>query len=248
MPTFKKILPFRLSNFIMLVSLTLVTIGAFWLFFIGLTQAGICFPEIKTEQFADLGFFSVSIFGVIIFLTMIPFQTVEGRLSPGFFSRISNRTTAHFGLYVLVTAAIMSFLIISLQKMYFVEHYLSQLFAALIASIIFAIIFHRSWVIRCLYQPYVIYQHIHELKGEETEEETWLELFECVYKAIKQGRINDARNIINLMSHHFKDCCREGKTKALHEDLANLYAIAQDCRPVARIMEKKWPFLLSKET
>lgn len=246
MSPFQKVLRFRFSNFIKLSLSSLFTIGGVGCLFIAFAYLGFPFAEIKVEKFFDLGFFSVSIFGLIIFLTMIPFQAVQERLSPGFFSRISSNPRAHFGLYVLITSAIICFLVIALQQIPIIEKYLSELFLALTVAIIFAIIFHHCWVIRHLYQPYVVYNHIKELKGEESVEETWLELFECVYKAIKQGRVSDARNIINLITHNFNQDITKKENRMLYEDLTNLYTIARECRPIARLMEKKWPFLLNK--
>ncbi|WP_213106606.1 hypothetical protein [Candidatus Protochlamydia amoebophila] len=246
MPSPQKVVQFRSSNFITLYLSTVFLTGIIWLIFIGLSYAGFPFPQIEIEKFFDLGFFSISIFGVIVFLTMVPFQTVEAKLSPGFYSRIFNTPLAHFGIYVLMSCSIFCFLIIALQHMLDKNIYLSQLFIAMVTAIIFAILFHRFWVLRCLYQPYIVNKYINKLAREETDEEIWIELFECTYKSIKQYRVSDARNFIDLMFHVYQKCSDEEKTSLLDEDLMSLYAIAQESRPIARFIEEKWPFLILK--
>lgn len=242
----QKLPTMQLSKGLILTFWSLLTIGAFWLLFICLNHAGCPFPEIKKEKFFDLGFFALSAFGLIIFLTMTPFQMAETQLSPGFFSRIFNTPKAHFGLYVLIASSILCFLVIAFEQIPFVEKYLNHLFMAIIAAITFAILFHRSWVIRCLYQPYVVYQHIKDLRWEEPAEDVWMELFECTHKAIKQGRFSDAINFIDLMSYVYWECTKKGQNKILTEDLENIYKIAAgEARPVSRFLEEKWPFLKS---
>jgi|GEM_PF-6085546 len=236
----------QVTVFFTLLFSTLLTIFTLWGLFIAIHHAGFPFPDIKLERFFDLAFFSISIFGMVIFLTMISFQTVEGRLSPGFLLRIMSTPAAHMGIYVLFISAVFCFLIPTLEKVPFAQTHLNELFMALITSIVLSILIIRSWVLRTLHQPYVVYHHLEALKWEEPIEDAWLELFECTFKAIKQGRINDALNFIGLMSTVFKECSKE-KTQILHEDLLNLHAAAQESRPIARLMERKWPFLLSQK-
>lgn len=246
MITPQKVVRFRLSSFLMQLILSLGIIALFWSLCIGLTKMGFAFPRIEVGKFFDLGFFSVSAFGLIIFLTMVPFQTVEGKLSPGFLSRIFKDPRAHIGLYILITTATLSFFIGDFRLIPLVNGYLSQLFIALVCSIIFAVILHRFWVIRCLYQPYVVYKKIKELKWEEPIQDVWLEIYECTFKAIKQNRIHDAMNLIDLMTYIFQEYNKKEDNSVIYKDLESLYLAAQELRPLSRLMELKWPFLMIK--
>ncbi|MGZ3632713.1 MAG: hypothetical protein ACXU9U_02360 [Parachlamydiaceae bacterium] len=243
----KKRVHIKLVNFFMLFLASTFLITFYWLLLVSLTYLGFPFPEIKIEKFYDLGFFSISTFGLIVFLTMVPFQTVETQLSPGFYSKIFNNPSAHFGLYVLMFSAIICFLIIAFQQAVDMGVYLSEMFIALIISIISAILFHRFWVLRYLYQPYVVYTYIKTLKWEETDEEIWFELFECTFKAIKQGRLSDAINFLDLLNRIYDKCAHTESSVGMREDLICLRKLAKECRPVASIIEKKWPFVSQKD-
>lgn len=218
-------------------------IGFLWFFFIGLNKIGVLLPLMDVGKFQDLGFFATSTFGLIVFLTMIPFQTVAGQLSGGFLSRVFNTPAAHFGLYVLLISTFISFFVNSLKEFDFVEANLNALFLAIIVTIVFSIVFHRFWVIRYLYQPYVVYKHIKSLSWEESGQRMWVELYECLYKAIVQGRVSDAHYFIALVNHFFENYKNSEHKDILYEDLFSLRTAAQNLRPVARFMEKKWPFL-----
>ncbi len=234
----------QFSNFIKSLLRSIFLIGAFWILFIGLSYAGCPLPGIKVEKFFDLGFFAFSTFGFIIFLTMVPFQTVEGKLSPGFYSRIIRNSWAHFGLYVLLVCSIICFFVLAFYQNHNADKYLSHLFMALVAAIVFSILFHRFWVLRHLYQPYTVYKNIAELIQEESKEEVWIELLECSYKAIKDGRLSDAKNFIQLISFISQDQHKEKKALLYEdEDLRSLYTAALELRPLARYMEAKWPSL-----
>ncbi|KAF3362883.1 hypothetical protein PHSC3_000417 [Chlamydiales bacterium STE3] len=243
----KKVVRFQATNVFILPLATFLLIATFWLILVALTSIGFPFPEIALDKFFDLGFFSISIFGIIVFLTMVPFQTVEGKLSPIFYSKIFNAPAAHFGLYVLMFSSIVCFVVIALQQALNMVGYLSQLFIALVMSIVFAILFHRFWVLRCLYQPYIVYKYIKTLEWDESAEEIWLELFECAFKAIKQGRVSDAKNLIDLMAHIYNKCPSQERHVVLREDIMSLYAAAQESRPIARSLEEKWPFCIQNK-
>jgi hypothetical protein len=238
----KKIFQIPNSHFLILFLLSFLLINLFWLLFIALVNIGLPFPDIKVEKFLDLGFSTISVFGIIVFLTLVPFQNVEDKLSPIFYAKIFNSPLAHFGLCLLMLCAVISFLAIGLQQTLETNKYLSQLFLALLTSIIFAILFHRFWALRCIYQPYIVYKYIKSLKYEESDEEIWLQLFECSFKAIKQGRLNDARNFIDLMEDIYHRPSNQEKIMILREDMLNLYALAHEIRPLARFIEEKWPF------
>lgn len=244
----QKVVRFKFSNFLISTITSLLLIGTLWVSFIALTKAGFPFLHVKIEKFLDLGFFSFSTFSFIIFLTMIPFQTAEGKLSPGFYSRIVRNPWAHFGLYVLMTAAIISLCAIAWDQIYHTRDYLDQLFVALILSIMIAILFHRFWVLRYIYQPYNVYKNIDKLMHDETLEEVWLELVECTHKAIREGRVSDTRNFINLLMRMYQAMNEKERSLVLQEDLKSLYQKAEGFRPICRYMESKWSFLRSAES
>ena len=76
----------NLSNFFTSAAAALVLIVLCFLFFRAIACTGCPLPSIEVTKFHELGFFSLSTFGFIIFLTMIPFQRAEEKLSPGFYS------------------------------------------------------------------------------------------------------------------------------------------------------------------
>jgi hypothetical protein len=124
------------------------------------------------------------------------------------------------------------------------DKYLPQLFFALISSIMSAIIFYRFWVLRYLYQPYVVYANIAQLKEEHNIQEMWLELLECTYKAINDKRLSDGNNFLLLLEQLCRKTAKKEKINALKEDLVGLYKLASPLRPLQRQMEEQWPFLI----
>lgn len=242
-----QVVQFRLSNIILSVVATLALIGTFWLTFVGLTCAGCPFPQIPIEKFYDLGFFSFSTFSFIIFLTMIPFQTAEGKLSPGFYARTLRNPWSHFGPYLLLTCSIICFLVIALYQTSSDGKYLNQLFMSLVASIITAILFYRVFVLRYLHEPYSVYVNVDKLMKEETREEVWMEILECTYKAVRDARLSDSKNFLNLLMKLYNLNSETERKNVLQEDLKSLYKASGDLRPVSRYMEMKWPFLRSSD-
>lgn len=237
------ILPLKLRSFLFNVVASLGLIASFWAFFIFLNWIGFPCPRVPEGKFFDLAFFSISTFGTIIFLTIIPLQNTEGNLSPGFLYKITSTPRAHFGIYVLLFTAFFCFLLPALKQQQVFQNCLSELFLALTASMVFAILYLRSWVINCMDQPYVVYNYIEDIKEEEKLESTWQELLECTFKAIKQARIQDANKLINLMALLTKEV--KEYNIAFKDDLRGLYKFAQEIPPIRREMEKTWPFLTS---
>ena len=239
----KKVVQLKLSNFIISVITSLLLIGSYWGLFIGITYAGCPFPAVNIQKFFDLGFFCFSTFSFIIFLTMIPFQRAEEKLSPGFYSRVIRTPGANFGLYVLMISSIICFAIIDFQQQHTGDFYIDQLFFALTASIISAILFHRFWVLRHLYHPYVVYNNVLKLAEEEGLPHVWEELLECTYKTIGERRLGDSKQFLFLLSLLYPEVKQEQDKVQLHEDLKSVYESARTLKPIVRYMEKEWPFL-----
>lgn len=233
----------QFSNFFISTTATLGLILFFWLLFYSITCLGCPLPAPEITRFYDLGFFSFSSFSFIIFLTMIPLQRAEEKLSPGFYSRILHTPWSHFGLYVLFFSSVACFVAIAVHKEFKVEQYLHPLFFALIASIVSAIIFHRFWVLCNLYQPYVVYSNISQLTKEEGIQDAWLELLECTYKTISDKRISDAKNFMLLLGNLYCKVKKKEDLKHMEEDLENLYQFSNQLRHIHRQMERQWPFL-----
>lgn len=244
----KRMLSYSFSNLLICTFSALFLTLGFWIFFAYLQFSGYPLPVINISKFFDLGFFSFSFFSFIVFLTMIPFQASEGKLSPGFYARLIRTPQAHFGLYVLILSSMICFIVLAIsENNYLTKETCNSLFMAIIASIIFAIVFHRIWVLRSIYQPYVVYKNITKLSQEETREKVWLELLECTYKAIAGRHINYATNFLQLMYLIYQ---RHGEHAEIFfgEDLRSLYKATTDFRPVARAMETKWPSLKSSQS
>lgn len=240
----KKVVRFQLSGFLLPFLASLCLIGLTWMACIAISQAGYPFPAVS-DKFYELGFFSISTLSFIIFLTMIPLQNVEARLSPGFYSRMVRDPWSHFGLYILIISSIMSFLVLAAPHIRLLQTNLNELFVALVFSEVCAILFYRFWVLCYLYRPYVIYKNIEKLADEESLEDLWLELLECTHKAIKDTRISDARNLIRFLGYIHQKYGQNQKYPFLKEDLQNLYEKTQEFRAVARYFEIKWPFLIT---
>ncbi len=240
-----RVIRLRLSTVVLSIFATLILISVFWLIFFILARLGCCFPQISIDKFFDLGFFSLSMFGFIIFLTITPFQTVQGKLSPGFYARMIRNKWSHFSLYILLNCFIFCFLAIAFYQTQFEKEYSSQLYMALICTIIAAIWFHRIWALRYLHEPYIVYANIDKLIQEESKEEVWTEMLECTYKSIKDGRLSDSKNFIKLLDKLYIANNELKEKNILQEDLESLYKAASDFRPISRYMEIKWPFLRS---
>lgn len=241
-----KMLHFNLGNFLLSLICSALLIGALWLGCALLQKMGCPFPKIGGNQFSDLGFFALSNFSFITFLSMISFQSAEGQLSPGFYARIVNRPWSHFGLYILMSCFILCFLILSYQH-HCSELLLSQVYVTVVAAVICAIIFHRNQALRYLYQPLVVYENLAKLATEENSEELWLDLYECTIKAIKSNRVNNARSFIVLMSQIYtKKSGQEKIINNLKKDVQSLYDAAKDQPPIALQIEKYWHFTDAK--
>ena len=218
-------------------------IGAFWIVCIVLQTLGCSFPKIEITRFSELGFFSLANFSFITFLAMIPFQTAEGKLSPGFYARFVKRPWSHFGLYILVSCCIVCYLILSNYEKINSEETLSHLFFAIIASVVFAVLFHRNHTLRYLHHPMIVYENLVQLAKIEGLRELWLDLYECTLKAIKESRISDARSFSNLMAETYAKISDKEAIAHLQKDLHSLYQAAKDQHPIASQIEKHWPFL-----
>jgi hypothetical protein len=218
-------------------------IGSFWIICMLLQSVGCPLPRIEEEKFLDLGLFIFSNFSFITFLTMMPFQQAEGKLSPGFYVQILNQPWSHFGLSILLGCFILCLGILGCHKSGFSDSFLSQIFVAMIASMIFAVMYHRHRTLRHLYQPIIVYENLTKLAKEENIEDLWLDLYECSIKAIKESRINDARNFFKLMSKIYIKITEKEKIAHMQKDLRSLYQSAKNDHPLAWEMEKQWPFL-----
>lgn len=238
-----KTVHFSFANFLTSSACSFLLIGALWLICAGLQTIGLPFPKIEIGKFSDLSFFALSNFSFITFLSMIPFQTAEGKLSPGFYARIVNRQWSHFGLYILMSCFVACYLVLGFYQNHFSEKLLSQLFFAIIASIIFALIFHRIHTLRYLHQPMIVYENLAQLAEEESLEELWLDLYECTLKAIKENRVSDARSFCNLMAILYSKIKVKEKKIGWEKDLHSLYQAAKDQHPIASQIEKNWSSL-----
>lgn len=241
-----QVVGFQFSNVIKSILMSLLLLSSFWAFFLGLNWLGVNFPAVSTNRFFDFGIFSLSTFSFITFLTMIPIQTTEAKLSPGFYARLIHSVWTHFGLYVIVMCSIVSVAVELLPPNAFVQNHLCELYLANLSSIIFAIVFHRSWVLRNLYQPYLVYSHIEKLSKEESKQELWIEVYEIAYKALKDGRLGNAKEFISILAYIFY---HNEKVQRAHfdDDLRSLYKVAEDVHPAARHLEEKFPFLRSEK-
>ena len=238
-----KALHFSLGTFLVSGVFSFLLMGTLWVLCVGLQKLGCPFPAIKGNQFSDLGFFALSNFSFITFLAMIPFQTTEGQLSPGFYFRIVNRPWSHFGLHILLCCFFLCFFILGYQE-HFSDMFLSQIYMTVVASVIVAVIFHRNQVLRYLYQPKIVYESLAKLATEEGSEDLWLDLYECTFKAIKANRINNARNFILLMSKLYTKMSDTGILNPnLKKDVQSLYEAAKDQPPVALLIERNWSFV-----
>lgn len=238
-----QVVGFQITNFFRSTFMSVLLLGAFWSFFIVLNFMGLRFPEISTGRLFDFGFFSLSIFSFITFLTMIPIQTTEAKLSPGFYERLIHNRWTHFGLYLIVVCSLVSVAVSLLPANNIFEGHFSELFFANLSSILFAIVFHRNWVLRNLYQPYLVYNHIQKLSKEESKQDLWGEVYEITYKALKDGRLGNAKEFISILAYIFYNN-EEVQRAHFDEDLRSLYKTAQEVRPAARYLEEKFPFLL----
>ena len=238
-----KTLHFNLRNIFILSVCSFFVIGFLWLLCSGLHKIGCPFPEIKGEKFSSLGFFSFSNFSFITFLAMIPFQTAEGQLSPGFYSRIINHPWSHFGLYMLLSCVITCFLILSNHDR-LDPQMLNQLYMAIVGSVVFAAVFHLIQTLRYLYQPLIVYENLTQLANEESSEELWLDLYECILKAIKSNRIGNARNFIDLLQQVYVKVKAQEKIYMFQKDLRSLYDAAKEFPPITRALEKHWPLVM----
>src|ERR1700722_4671604 len=236
-----KAVHFQTSSILQLIFLPIFLISGLWGVFIFLTYfLGFPFPEATTEKFSELSFFSISLFSFLILLTVVPFQVATEKLSPIFYNKIYNSPSANFGISLLLQNAVISFLIIAFRSIIDIV-YVNQLYIALITSIIVAIFYHRFWVLRCLYQPYLVYKYVETLEDSEPLEEAWLELFECTVKAIKHHRINDVKFLVILMNSIYQKCGKQGSSNNLqNEDIISLYHLSKEIRPLSRFLEKKW--------
>ncbi len=239
-----KVVQPHISNFFISTAASLGLILSYWLLFYSLTCMGCWLPKFEMSRFYDLGFFAFSSFSFITFLAMIPFQRAEEKLSPGLFSRVIHTPWAHLGLYVLFFSSIACFVAIGVHQHVKSDKYFQELFFALLSSIITAIIFHRFWVLRYLYQPYAVYANIANLTEEEGIQEAWLELIECSYKTIGDKRLNGGQNFMNLLEKLYRNTTNKDRIKDMNEDLESVYKVSKDLRPLQRQMEKQWPFLL----
>ena len=248
MVTSSKIVHLKVSNIFVSTFASLCLIGIFWVFYIGLERAGYPFLTISIDKFFDLGFYSFQTLGLVIFLTMTPLQSSVEKLSPGFYSRMIRNPWSHFGLYVLLVSSIVCFIAISIyQKRVFTDTtYNSHLFMAIVSAIIFAILFHRFWVLRHIYHPYSVYTFIEKLATEESVKELWIELLECTQKAIQDKRISDASNFIKILSMLYKKS-KDDERPLLNEDIYDLYSAAENSRPITRNIEINWPLLRIKK-
>lgn len=233
----------NILNFLICSGLSFLLIMGFLGICILLSIVGCPFPVIQLNKFFDLGFFSLSTFSFITFLTMIPFQACEGRLSPGFFSRMICNPWSHFGLHVLMVSAIFCFSILAFYPENDTHEHFNLIFMALLASMVFAILFHRARVLCSIYQPYTVYKNIEQLAEEETREEVWYELLECTYKAISGRHISYAKIFLNLLSTVYQKNLASGVVW-FDEDLKSLYKTTVDLPPIMRYMETKWFFLV----
>ena len=87
---------------------------------------------------------------------MIPIQNVEGKLSPGFYSRIIRTPWTNLGLYALLICTVIS-LAASGLCVPLIEKYASSLFMAIIATLFFSVIYHRVHDLACSFnEPYIV--------------------------------------------------------------------------------------------
>ena len=238
-----QVVSFQFSKFFKSVLSSGLLLGCFWALFVGLNWLGVNFPEISPSRLFDFGFFSLSTFSFITFLTMIPIQTAEAKLSPGFYARMIHNQWTHFGLYVIVLCSIVSIVVTLVPTDTIFHRHLCELFLANLSSIIFAIIFHRYWVLRNLYQPLIVYEQFEKLSKQEGVQELWFEVYEIAYKAIREGRIANSKDFIGILSHIFYNYEKVQRVQ-FDDDLRSLYKTAEGVRPVARFMEEKFPFLV----
>lgn len=239
----KRVIQFKLFAFILSIIVTVGVISIFYLIFAILSYLGCCFPQISIDRFFDLGFFSLSTLGFIIFLTITPFQTVQRNLSPGFYARMIRNKWSHFSLYMLLNCFIFSFLAIAFYQEIFKNEYSGLFYMALTATNITAIWIHRTWALRYLHEPYIVYANIDKLIEEEPYEGVWLDMLECTYKSVKEGRLGDSKNFIKLLRKLYDLTSATEEKNILHEDLKSLYKTTESFRPISRYMEVTWPSL-----
>lgn len=236
---------FKPKSFFISLLCSYLVVGAFWLICMLLQIGGCPFPKVERETFFTLGLFIFSNFSFITFLAMIPFQQTEGKLSPGFYARIFNRPWSHFGLSILMGCFILCMVIVGIYEQGFNNKLLDQLFVAIIASMIFAVIFQRNLTLRYLYQPFIVYENLAALAKEEVIEEVWLDLYECSTKAIKDHSINNARSFFRLMANIYIKVKEKEKAAHMQKDVQSLYQMAKGHHPLKDQMERYWPFLRS---
>jgi hypothetical protein len=240
-----EVIRLRLFNIFLSIVATIMIISTFWLIFITLTLMGCPFPQVDIEKFFDLGFLAFSMFSFIIFLTIAPFQTIATKLSPRFYARMLRNIWSHFSLYLLLTCSVVCFFVVGFYQTTSENGYSSQLYLAIIASIIIAILFHRVWALRYLHEAYIVYINIDKLIEKDSKEDVWMEMMECIYKAIRDARLSDSKNFIDLLFKLYDTNFETQKETTLREDLKCLYKATEGLRPISRYMETKWPFLLT---
>ena len=115
---------------------------------------------------------------------------------------------------------------------------------ALTSAIVVAILFHRFWVLKYIYQPYVVYHNLVQLTEEEGIEEVWQELLECTYKSMNDKRLGDGKVFMKLLAKTYPKVQKKREAQELLEEIKSLYEFTSNLRPLARYMEVEWPFLL----
>ena len=235
----KKRVSLKAVNFFISLFGSIFLVSGFWVLFIALQSLGFPCPLIEKSKFLDLSFFTFSNFSFITFLTMIPIQNVEGKLSPGFYSRVIRTPWTNFGLYALLVCTLIC-LFVSGICLPLIEKYLSSLFMAIISTLFFSVIYHRIMTLRALYEPYIVYKNIDKLLEETSEEEVWLDLVEITYKAIIAGRLSEAKIFIYYLDNISK---KQDTHLFYQEDLKSLHKAAKGLSLITRHMESLWPFL-----
>ncbi|MBJ7449568.1 MAG: hypothetical protein JHC93_04335 [Parachlamydiales bacterium] len=244
----KNAIRFDLKVWLKIVLYAILCIAFGWLVMIVLVLLGMQLPEMQKDNFFTLGFFAASTFGLIVFLTVTPLQAAANSLSPSFLTRMYCDVKTHLALYILLVSALISFFSVPLRNYPLFEKYSDELFFAIAVVCTISIIVHRFWVMRLLHQPWIVYQHVKEVDWETGAQKLWNELYECAYKAIKQGRLSDANYFLEVMGLFYEGYQETEYLTFLRTDVLKLYAVAGELNPCLRFMERKWPFIIENKS
>lgn len=238
------VLKFGLKRLLLYFLCALAVIGAVWAAVIALNHViGIPLPKTNADRFEQIGMFAAGTFGSIIFLTLVPLQAASANLSAGFFAHLFHSYKSQLALYILMVAALIGIFHQTLAHLPLWQAYSGELYLSLVLTCVLSIVLHHYWITQLLHQPWVVYQYVQQLNWEESAHHLWLELYECIYKAINGGRINDARYFCAILAQYYQEF--EGSTRKLKEDIMGLYEGAERLTPLRRKMEELWPFLLA---